>query len=526
MPLLIPNPYNVTASMAYELALLRRVLPTWMGTAELRDLQQGIRERSVFSARTTNAIYLDALKQRIQRFLADGYDGDMAKLRLELKDILARLQYDPVTGFPGDAELGIPPARAGSLQDLSSDRRINLILTTQLQLMGGKGQEQQGLSAAALDLFPAYELIRVESRRVPREWHKDWATAADNVDWEGVSKEAFQEGRFVALKTSPVWPAIGSSALFHDALDVSHPPFRFGSGMGWKVVDRDAAQKWGLNVTQEKTARVPQGVQKLPPDSVSTNGLSRATLDRLKTVMTNAEAKNGRLTLESIFGNAPPPPPRKQRVNASALCDGLDCLLLVDGARVNARKKIKGGRYMTAPAKRCGSSWIAGWKKCKHGMPAQGPKGASRISQEGTAESLHLPDLRDHEALPKPAKISAEDAMKEIAAGIALQDPLKRTVHFGRVVADHFKLKVAAGDTHRAAYLPQAKEAVQHPLEVWEHQHRHRYITSFTAGDGSKAFMVASSRYNEHENLVVTFHPIEWRKLEAWRKGTLLYTAY
>lgn len=335
MALLIPNPYGSTASAAYALARKRGIYPTWMGTAEIRDLEAGIKERAVFSARTTNAVYLDALKQRIERFLADGYNGDMAKLRLELKDILTRLQYDPVKGFPGDEALGIPAARAGSLQDLSSDKRINLILTTQLQLMAGKGQEQQGLSEAALDLFPAYELVRLESRRVPREWLKDWKTAAENIEWEGVSKSAFAEGRMIALKTSPIWAAIGSSALFDDALDVSHPPFRFNSGMGWQVRDREAALHWGLDVDGEAKMTVPPAIKKLPPESISTSGLSQSTLERLKSTLANAEAKNGRLTLESIFGNAPPPPPRKPRANAEALCAGLDCLLLLDSARLN-----------------------------------------------------------------------------------------------------------------------------------------------------------------------------------------------
>jgi hypothetical protein len=360
MALLITNPYGSTLSAAFKLARERGIYPTWMGTAEIRDLKKEIKERAVFSARTTNAVYLDELKQRIERFVANGYDGDQAKLRLELKDILLRLQYDPVTGFPGDDELGIPPARAGSLQDLISDKRINLILDTQLKLLAGKGQEQQGLSEAALDLFPAYELVRLESRRVPREWLKDWETAAENVNWEGVSKKAFKQGRMIALKISPIWAAVGSSALFADALDVSFPPFRFNSGMGWEVKDREEAEAFGLSLQRfsqdaELQTRRPNTIalafatalskQKadpelaktmaklardmtlpLPPATVSTNGLSAATLERLKSTLKNAEAKTGKLTLKSVFGSAPPPP-RKQRMNAEHLCDGLDALM-------------------------------------------------------------------------------------------------------------------------------------------------------------------------------------------------------
>ncbi|MBB5033168.1 hypothetical protein [Prosthecobacter vanneervenii] len=405
MALLIPNPYDSTFSAAFALAKKRGLFPTWMGTAEIRDLEKGIRERAVFSARTTNAVYLDALKQRIERFIANGYDGDMGKLRLELKDILTRLQYDPVKGFPGDESLGIPPARAGSLQDLSSDKRINLILNTQVQLMAGKGQEQQGLSEAALDLFPAYELVRLESRRVPREWLKDWKEAAENIEWEGVSKSAFAEGRMIALKNSPIWAAIGSSALFNDALDVSHPPFRFNSGMGWQVRDREAALKWGLKV-DGKPVKVPAEVKSLPPETVSTHGLSAATLERLKKVLANAEAKDGKLTLDSAFGNAPPPPRKvKQpdspaadplawlgkyahgvRKNTDSLCDALDSLsMLLEDPRLNAEHVPK-RMHQDHKGKRCGRGYIAHDKVCRKAVDVL--SGAEMLTSQEAADAL------------------------------------------------------------------------------------------------------------------------------------------
>ncbi len=362
MELLIPDPYGNTSSAAYALAKERGLYPTWMGAAEIRELQQAVRDRAVFSARTTSAIYLDELKKRVERHIADGYDGDAGKLRLELKQILARLQYDPVTGFPGDEDLDIPPARAGSLQDLGSDRRINLILETQIKLLGGRAQEQQGMSAEALDLFPAYELVRIESRRVPREWLRDWETAADNVSWDGASRAALEAGRMIALKTSPIWAAIGSSHLFTDALDVSHPPFRFGSGMGWSVIERDEAEGFGLVL--EDFSRDPdlkQGPSRialafadaagrqtadpdlaavmrqaarnirlpLPPSVASVNGMSREFVAALRDKLDGIEARGGRLTLKGIIGTAPPPP-RRERRNAAALCDGLDCLLLLN----------------------------------------------------------------------------------------------------------------------------------------------------------------------------------------------------
>ena len=120
MNLAIPDPYGLSASDALSLASERGLWPTAMGTAEIREVAASLRDRAVFSARTTNAVYLQALKDRIERYLAAGYKGDLASLRVELKDELRRLGYSPLTGFPGDEELGIEPAEPGSLQDLGS----------------------------------------------------------------------------------------------------------------------------------------------------------------------------------------------------------------------------------------------------------------------------------------------------------------------------------------------------------------------------------------------------------------------
>jgi len=54
-----------------------------------------------------------------------------------------------------------------------------------------------------LDAYPAYRLIRVESRRIPRDWYERWGEAGAAVGWEGASKTDL-----VALKTSPIWAAL------------------------------------------------------------------------------------------------------------------------------------------------------------------------------------------------------------------------------------------------------------------------------------------------------------------------------
>lgn len=365
MKLSFPESYGNTLTEAFTKAMQRGILPTWMGTAELDELELAIKERAVFSARTTNAVYLESLHEKIGRLIADGYDGDQAKLRLELKQLLAELAYNPETGFPGDAALGIPAARAGSLQDLSSDKRINLILDTQLELMAGKGQEQRGLSKEALDLFPAWELVRIKAARVPRDWFTRFKQAGGRV-----LEDADGRKRLVAHKLDEVWSVLGDRALFKDALDVSHPPFAFGSGMAWQAIEQDEWEALvGTKNEAPSTKNLPANVIKFPAATVGTSGLSRDTLLALKKTMDNAEAKDGRLTLKSIFAEAPPPPPPSRLRRLNALCDELLCVAMVAEINGKARKARRAGQRAKLPGQKCGNTWIPAWKECHQGKP-------------------------------------------------------------------------------------------------------------------------------------------------------------
>lgn len=519
MSLLLKAPYGNTLTDAFALARDRGILPTWMGTAELRDLEAGIKERAVFSARTTNAVYLEELRKRIMRMVEQGYNSDLAQLRLELKDILAELLYDPETGFPGDEELGIPPAAPGSLQDLSSDRRINLILDTQIALISGKGQQQRGLEPEALDLFPAYELVRIKQARVPRDWQERWEQAGGTLirDTDG-------RVRLVALKTSEIWSLLGDPAIFRDALGVSYPPFAFGSGMAWDVIEADEWDRlWKLanpeaaaeDVPEPKEEPIPEAVKQLPPATVSSGGLSREALLELRQVLRNAEAKDGKLSLRSIFSEPPPPPPpssARPRINAERL------LALADyHAELNA--------------KRCGRSWIPDWKKCRKDAKRgpQGDKGKEAIGQEGDWQSLGLPeDLRIIARTNLSHRMDLQEARRLIESGsISDADPVGRQVRFSKAVTwKHLLTKEKGQDVERARWMAHARRTIESPLEIWEYRHRHYYIAKSATRSGDKPFMVVAARQGERVNDVISFHTKTWGGLNDDRKGKLLYTAY
>lgn len=270
---MLASDFNLTL----QRSAARGLLPLALGSRAARArLSRSVRRGAVFGARITNADYLHAIFEAVNRMLEGGYESDMASRRLALKQLLARLQYDPATGFPGDKEHDIPPAEQGSLQDLSSSQRIDLILETQTGLMRGAVQRAQAMEPGAMKQFPWLELVRVEWRRTPRGtpdsgtkgWNERWTEAAgpEPVTWENKT-------RLIAAKDHPVWQNLGDGDLFDDALDVDHPPFAFRSGMGWRSVHWTEGRKMGLQLPDyvlSKSVPVP-GSQPitLPPPRAS-----------------------------------------------------------------------------------------------------------------------------------------------------------------------------------------------------------------------------------------------------------------
>jgi hypothetical protein len=163
---------------------------------------------------------------------------------------------------------------AGTLQDLSSRRRIEFILRTQTALARGKGQQLRGQARAAQ--FPAWELVRVYQVAVPRDWPSRWTIAGG------------KPGRTIALKGDPVWGELGSYANFSDALGVDHPPFAFSSGMGWREVAAGEVRRLGITGPQGQSpkewlaSRPVTMAGKMPAPQLDVNAMDPAIIRRLQ----------------------------------------------------------------------------------------------------------------------------------------------------------------------------------------------------------------------------------------------------
>ena len=233
---------------ALENVQLRKVLPTSATSAELAAIAPEIRQRAFFSARTTNAAYLTRQQNLIagmvspetvidpasgnRRPAQPGEYSNPATVRTELKQALSSIGYTP------------DPEHAGGLQDLGSDIRLNLIISTQAGLSRGYGNWRQAQNPAVLDMWPAQELYRAQDRKERRLWGQAWndararltgRTSALPVD----SLTGQADSGMYALKNDPIWTEISE-------FDLPYPIYNYNSGMRVRDVDRDQAIALGL----------------------------------------------------------------------------------------------------------------------------------------------------------------------------------------------------------------------------------------------------------------------------------------
>jgi hypothetical protein len=299
------NLEQVTDALAA--AQKRGLLPTSLSTKELRDLGAELLARSVFSARATNAIYVSELKKLIDKLAA----GDLGEgqVRTALWELGKMLGYDSEKGgFPGEE---LEPALKGTLQDLMSFRRRDLIVRTQRDLMQGAGAKMRGSEPDRLSEFPAWELVRNLDVKDTRDWPGRWAIAGGKPRVAGRDAMAYkvvgEPTGFIALKGDPVWGELGSSDNFSDALGVDHPPFYFNSGMGWREVSTEEAAQLGVTGPDGETPEewlqsepaTLSGKQPLPTPQVSLNGVDPAIIERFKELSKAQEVpgKPGKYTL-------------------------------------------------------------------------------------------------------------------------------------------------------------------------------------------------------------------------------------
>ena len=226
---------------AADIIRIKDLLPTAMGSDELREqIAADILRRSVFSARMASARYLAQMREVCAQMMEGRIS--QATARDMLGGILERM--------------GLSPQDGGGIANPASLARLNLIIDTQTQMAASVARLSEQ-TPAVLEMWPAWEFVRLEGRAMPRgDWPQRWEAAARAVGFEGVSRDF---GRMVALKVSPVWQALGDGAGgFRDTLGNPFPPFASNSGMGWVDVSREECEALGLDMSGAEAFSPPE----------------------------------------------------------------------------------------------------------------------------------------------------------------------------------------------------------------------------------------------------------------------------
>ena len=269
--MLFSSPIPFAEALAYRKA--QKILPTSAGSAELAKLGAEIRERALFSAKTANAGYLAKMDRMLTGMVspaarkAQGEMAiDVASFRLEMRAELAKLGY--------------APDKPGSLQDLGSDARLNLIADMQLKQAHGYGQYVQSQQSDILDAFPCRELLRGHDRKEKRNWKERWVAKGGKL----------YSDRMIARKDDSIWTKISR-------FGTPYPPFDYNSGMVTEEVHRDEAEQLGVvkrsTIIKPDTRGFNDEVQASFP-----KGISKGLATVLKQVFKVAA---GKIILEAIL---------------------------------------------------------------------------------------------------------------------------------------------------------------------------------------------------------------------------------
>lgn len=212
----------------------------------------GIRNASFFSSQVEHARFL----QRAKDGVADFLQGALEEITLPdgtkttaLKngsraDFVKHLQSFAIREGMGPVD----PADQGTIKDVKTETRLNLIFDTQVRMAQDYGWWKQGMDADVLNAFPAQRFIREREVKEPRDFHH------------------LHEGE-VQLKTD-----IGFWTALNQDFGNPYGPWGWGCGHDVEDVDRAEAERLGL---------VQPGQDIAPVDKQFEDGLQAgtATLD-------------------------------------------------------------------------------------------------------------------------------------------------------------------------------------------------------------------------------------------------------
>jgi len=205
----------------------KQVVTTTLSSREIEEhVPRALKENAMFSARTIYAEHLSETQRDIQGVLSGKIGASEARTRMGLR--LKQLSYKPI------------PGEEGSIKDLSSDLRTNLIIDHQVKNARGYATWRSQQNGSVMKVWPAQELFRAQSRNKPRKWQQRWNSARRSLG-DGNTSATYatsDNGPFIALKNDPIWthPEV-------NRFGNSWTPFDFRSGMNLRQVMANRARE-------------------------------------------------------------------------------------------------------------------------------------------------------------------------------------------------------------------------------------------------------------------------------------------
>ena len=297
----------------------RRATPSSRTSAEWERVAPALREKCFFSARVNDAEVLGKMRELLGEAI-DSSKRDSSKALVsqdkfisEMKDFLRSRGY----------------TMGGSkLTDITSRRRLGLIYDMNIQEAREYARYVRGQDADALDMYPAQEFLRVESRRVPRtDWPARWRAAGGKI----------RGGRMVALKSDSVWTNLSRFGR-------PYPPFDYGSGMGVEDVDREEAIELGLLPADEPSDEIPDFDIRLEAE-VSLDRIPEDMLDSIIKETPNARIEGGKLKMS----NKKPLPTWKDKNLPSARTWKSPSIIEFKNTEESARASLEKGETVSTP---------------------------------------------------------------------------------------------------------------------------------------------------------------------------------
>jgi hypothetical protein len=204
----------------------RSVIASQLTSDDWKRVPVALRERAFFSSQIENVQFLQRTKDLLGDFLTgareevDLPDGSKSTM---LKTGGRAAFVDQARAFALSQGMGpLVPEDAGTIKDIRSEQRLNLIFDTQTHAANAFGAWKQGQDPAVLDEFPAQRFIREREVKEPRDFHHS------------------HEGE-VQLKSD-----LGFWRTLNQDFGVPWGPWGWGCGHDVEDVDRAEAERLGL----------------------------------------------------------------------------------------------------------------------------------------------------------------------------------------------------------------------------------------------------------------------------------------